>query len=140
MPGVIPLPMYANTKLERWETPIVGAHDLRTVSVVDDGELLITVSEPSNDDRYRLRFRFRAGKYLAYRVTNEIDGCQLLDEARYDGERPCRTFTGEQSDWKERFLEVSLRGQDVPLKHYVIWTEEDIIEVLASEPPEAYDL
>lgn len=132
--------MYTNTKLERWETPVIGAHDLRTVSILDDGELLITVEEPSNDERYRLRFRFAAGTYLTYRVTNEMDASQLLDPAKYEGALPCRTFISQQSDWKHTILTVSIHGQDAPIKHYVIWTDEDCIEVLALKPPEMYDL
>ena len=131
--------MYANTKLERWETPVVGALELRIISVVEDGELLVTVAEPSNLDRYRLRFRFQCGTYVTYRSTDDLHSRYLIN-AKYEGERPCRTFVAEQSEWKQAIsLECGMSGQDASLRHYVIWTDDDCIEVLALKPPEIYN-
>jgi hypothetical protein len=132
--------LYANTKFERWETPIVGALELRTISIIEDGELLVTLAEPSNRDRYRLRFRFDCGTYITYRSTDDVNSRYLID-AKYEGERPCRTFIAEQSEWRQTFLERGfLSPIEMPiLKHFVIWTDDGCVEILALKPPEIYD-
>ena len=117
---------------ERWETPVSNAKSLAMVSLVDSHGLHITLQDLRDPQRRRYRFTF--GNVPAYR--------NVLEEYR-TSEPPAGGELGwtvkiPNSPWLEAFR------RDEPLfeihtpgcEHYVIVTEDDVIDVLSPEPPE----
>jgi hypothetical protein len=113
----------------RWETPVSDARSLTLVSLSDDGELQVTVQGDSN--RQRVRFSFF--KVVAYR--------NILEEYRtseHGGDRHVGwTRIVLDSAWlaelrsREPLIDVHAPG----CQHYVIATEDDVIDILTPKHP-----
>jgi tetratricopeptide (TPR) repeat protein len=127
--------IYEGWRAERWETPFSDVRSLAVVGVVDDGSLRITVEDTRSTPRRRWRIDFgRAPAYL-----------NLLEEYRLELWQ--RIHTGEiaygwtriipDSPWLARLgeAEALLRIHYPELTHHQIGSEDDIIDVLAPEPP-----
>lgn len=127
--------MYENWQIERWETPVSDAGSLAMVSLIDDGKLSITVQDLRDPEARRLCFVF--SKYPAYRNILEEYRTQLwamLSNTRNLG----WTKIVANSTWVAELREAEpLLDVNYPrLTHYMISTEDDVIEVLTPEPPE----
>jgi hypothetical protein len=131
--------MTADLQLAPWNTTLSRSSQLRSVTIVDDGELLIALEEPGNTRRYRIRVRFPV--YAAYRVTilQFLDKLwELLDQARTE-HGP--TLIVQNSLWTIKLIETGVfTSEKAPsLIHYLIFTDEELIEILSASPPIIYD-
>jgi hypothetical protein len=120
------------TVLQRWDTPVSDAVSLAMVSLVDRDGLHLTLQDLRDPNRRRYCFSFQ--KVVAYR--------NILEEFR-DGEQwirqgTGRTFRATESEWlrelrsREALLDVMAPG----CQHYLVVTEDDVIDVLSPHEPE----
>ncbi len=126
--------MYEGWQISRWETPVVDVDRLLMVSLTDaNRELVIVLEGPRPLGRPRWRVTFR--HYPAYRNIDESYRVKLwkwLD----DSEQRCGfTFTVDETSrfasWGTGYLEDVAPNA----RHFVIATEDDVIEVLSVEEP-----
>jgi len=100
------------------------------VSLVDDGHLSITLEDARHPERLRYRITFEKAPlyrniYEEYRINESGNSA-----------RSWATIV-EESGWlslmrqREPLIDVHSRG----LRHYRIWTEDDVVEVLSNTPP-----
>ena len=119
---------------ERWETPVSNAKSLAMVSLVDWNGLHITVQDLRDPERRRYQFTFRC--VPAYRNILEEYRTSEASESLVEGDLGW-TVKVSKSPWLETLsqaeplLEVLTPG----CAHYVIITEDDVIDVLSPEPP-----
>lgn len=117
---------------ERWQTPVSDAGSLAMVSLLDQGGLHITVQDLKDPARRRYQFSFR--DVPAYR--------NILEEYRMSEPPPAGAWAGwtridPRSAWladlsaREPLLDVHRPG----CVHYIIVTEDDVIDVLSPEVP-----
>src|SRR5258706_1131662 len=128
--------MAREVRQERWQTPVSDARSLATVALIDREGLHITVQDLRDPARRRFEFVFR--NVAAYR--------NLLEEFR--GSDPPMTHdagwtrTVPDSPWltelrtKEPLLDVHMPG----CQHFVIATEDDVIDVLSPDQPEIQEV
>lgn len=121
----------------RWETPASDAQSLRLLSLMHaDGDLVLIFESISGERTERLCFKFRA--FFGYR--------NLLEEYRTKLWREHEqlkslgwTRQSEGSVWLEELREheplFRLHGGDAAI-HYMVCTQDDVVEVLAGIPPE----
>jgi hypothetical protein len=118
--------------IERWETPLSDVEYLIMTSLINDreGTLRITFEDPKGHG-WRLSFnRRRAG----YRNVDEEYRTTLLRET---AESIGYTFTVSSSPWltelrrDEPLLDVHCKGWQC----FLILTTDDVIEVIAADPP-----
>jgi hypothetical protein len=126
--------MYRGWKISRWETPIVDVRRVLLVSLVDAGrELTILLERHSSSERLRWRVRFR--KYPAYRNIDEAFRLELWKWLDESGQRCGSTFTVIESpplaSWETSYLHEVRPG----VRHYVIATDDDVVEVLSHDAP-----
>lgn len=101
------------------------------VSLIDRGGLHITVQDLRDPQRRRFCFSFK--RVAAYRNILEEYRTSDLNAHRFRG----RTGLHANSAWladlrrREPLLDFNHPG----CRHYVIWTEDDVVDVLASEAP-----
>lgn len=114
----------------RWETPISDAPRPRLIALTQGEGLHIDV-DSGGDAAQRVRFSF--GTVPSYRSTRE----EYRTGAARPGEGLGQTRIIKMSAWiKElREREPLLDAFDPDCEHYVIATEDDCIEVMASSPP-----
>ena len=128
--------MYEDWNFERWETPISDLKSIAMVSLVDDGELTITVEDLRDPSRPRWAFRFTRAPM--YQNILEEYRLELWQRVHVDGKRYGWTVRVPNSPWlaqlkeKEGLIEV----HDPGLQHFQIGTEDDIIDVLSAKAPE----
>lgn len=121
---------------ERWDTPVSDAKSLAMVSLVDQDGLHITVQDLRDPARRRFRFSFQ--QVPAYR--------NILEEYRISDPPPIEgigwTRVDPRSDWladlrsREPLLDVHIPG----CRHYIIVTEDDVVDVLAPSTPRIVEL
>jgi|GEM_PF-2297950 len=126
--------MYKDWRISRWETPVVDVDRLLMVSLADVGRELVMLLEclhAPGRPRWRVRFR----QYPAYRNIDEAYRTELwrwLDES---GQRLGFTFTVAESpplaSWGTEYLHDVVPG----IRHFVVATEDDVVEVLSAEEP-----
>ncbi|MEX1255946.1 MAG: hypothetical protein WEE64_16570 [Dehalococcoidia bacterium] len=106
------------------------------VSLVDDGELSVTVQGIRDPEARRLRFTF--SRFPAYRNIMEEYRLELWERLSGTQDQLGRTLIVADSPWVAALREKEpLLGVHRPtLVHYVICTEDDVVEVLAPDPPE----
>jgi len=126
--------MYKGWQIARWETPVVDRDRVLMVSLIDTGgELVLVFEDTESSERLRWRVRFR--KYPAYRNIDERYRVALwcwLDES---GQRCGFTFTVTEpvpfASWDTDYLHDMVPAT----RHFVIATNDDVIEVLSGEEP-----
>lgn len=126
--------MYENWRITRWETPVVDIHAVALVSLIDNVSLEVTVEATRMPGRPRWRFVF--DRVAAYRNILEEYRLELWGHLDESGQRCGFTFTVQDSPWiaelrpNEPLLELYNPG----LQHYVLCTDDDVIEVLSAQP------
>jgi hypothetical protein len=134
--------MYEGWRLERWETPVSDAESVGMVSLADGNEgLAITLD--ARDSRHRWhRWRLVFERHPAYRNIMEEFRLELWRHRDETGQRCGWTFVVPDSPWVAAFkLDEELLEVWYPtIKHFVISTEDDVVEVLSPEPPRVEDL
>ncbi|WP_145067018.1 hypothetical protein [Engelhardtia mirabilis] len=104
------------------------------VSLADvDRELVLLLESGRGSDRPRWRVRFK--QYPAYRNIDEAYRTDLWSWIDSSGQRLGFTFTVEESpplaSWGTVYLHEVVPG----IRHFVIATEDDVVEVLSAEEP-----
>lgn len=126
--------MYEGWRISRWESSVVDQNRLRMVSLTDDNlELVLLLESPQMPDRQRWQVRFR--QYAGYRNIDEayrLGLWQWLD----DSDQRCGfTFTVQESPQFASWAADYLHAVAPEVRHYVIATEDDVVEVLAAVEP-----
>jgi hypothetical protein len=123
--------MYKGWKIKRWDTPVSDVSSLVMVSLIDDGMLSITFEAPQLSNRPRWCFTFK--KYPAYRNIMEEYRMGLWEHLDQSNQRLGHTFIVERSPWIDSFQSEDplIEFYNTDLIHYVISTEDDVIEILA---------
>jgi hypothetical protein len=131
------------SKFKRWETPLSDSDTFNTVTIIDDGELILSFEDKANQDMYRLRMIFQT--YASYRYTLEQF---LSDEKAWDKIQEVRkkygsTMIADETEWIQQIVENCLFEKDhimSELKHYLILIPmEGVLEIAAQKPPKLYD-
>ena len=126
--------MYDGWRISRWETPVVDTSRLAMVSLADvDHELVVMLEAVHIPGRPRWRVRFR--QYPAYRNVDEsyrTDLWRWLDESN---QRIGFTFTVEELPRFASWGTVYLHDVLPQAQHFVIATEDDVVEVISAQAP-----
>ena len=131
--------MYENWKIEDWRTPVSDIEGLQMVSLCDDNRSLAIIVQGLIDP-VRRRFRISFNQYPAYRNINESYRNELWNVLSKNVGKWGRTFIVTASPWIESFSKETLLFNHPEITHYVICTEDDVIEVLSPEPPEIAEI
>jgi hypothetical protein len=127
--------MYDNWTVTRWETPVVDIRRLLLVSLVDANHELTLILEASSS-QCRARWRVRWRRYPGYRNLDEAFRTQLWQRLDESGQRCGWTFTVEETpplaSWDSSGY---LAGMWSGARHYVIATDDDVVEILSDEAP-----
>ncbi len=130
--------MYEDWLLKRWPTLMSDAQHLFMESLHDHlGMLEIELADYSNNTataRYKVTFR----NYPAYRNIDESYRLGLWERRQQlnDPNATGWTLIVPDSPWIKEFAnEPILEAFNPGIVHYVIATENDVIEVLANEEP-----
>jgi hypothetical protein len=126
--------MYKGWRITRWETPVSDLDRVLMVSLTDaKRELTLIIENPRAKGRPRWRVKFH--NYPAYRNIDEAYRMDLwlwLDESC---QRCGTTFVVDETpifaSWETGYL------QDVApnARHFVIATDDDVIEILSTDEP-----
>ena len=126
--------MYEGWRITRWETPVVDMDRILMVSLTDaKRELVLVLEDPRSSGRRRWQVRFR--DYPAYRNIDEsyrVDLWRWLDQS---GQRCGCTFTVNESSPFGSWATTYLHDVKPATQHFVIATNDDVIEVLSAEGP-----
>ena len=126
--------MYEGWRITRWETPVVDRDRVLMVSLTDTrGELVIVLEDTQSSERLRWRVRFR--RYPAYRNIDERYRLALWNWLDESDQRCGFTFTVAEpapfASWDTGYL----HDMAPATRHFVIGTNDDVIEVLSDEEP-----
>jgi hypothetical protein len=128
--------MQENWLSVRWETPVSDAKGLMMKLCCHDGDLDITLDRSSVSevlDDIQLVFK----KVVAFRSILERFRTELWNYQLVHG-RPGRTFIIDNSPWISE-LQASdpvFASLNIPnVRHYVIATDWDVLEILSSHAP-----
>jgi len=127
--------LYNNWVLKRWETPISDIQRLALVSLTDTRGVLSLVLEDQCDP-LRRRFHVDFTRYPGYRNLLEeyrLELWQALAETGATGRSLQVTVSPWIAELKEH--EPLLDAEFPNLKHWLISTEDDVIEVLSDATP-----
>ncbi len=124
---------YARWSISRWETPVSDIDRILSVSLCDQDDRLIVTMEAAWEPN-RPRWRVTFSRYQAYRNADELHLTSLWVWLDSSGQRCGSTFVVEQSPWIDELAQIR------PLRHYVIATLDDVIEVAAEVAPEWEEL
>lgn len=132
--------MYKNWKVENWETPVSQAKSLVMVSLIQKVELSIILQDIR--DPQRRRFQFTFSNYSAYRNILEEYRLELWSEIEGKREGMGWTLIIPDSRWiaELKESEALLEIHNPNLVHYMICTEDDVIEVLSDESPKIVEI
>ncbi len=127
--------MYDTWKIERWETPFSDATSLVMARLVDCDGLSIVLEAPHLTDRPRWRIEF--GRCAAYRNILEEYRLGLWAHLDQSKQRCGNAFVVTNSPWIAEFREHEplLEVHDSGVKHFVVATEDDVVEILSGSPP-----
>ena len=132
--------MYEDWKVERWETPVSSAKSLAMVSLIDEGCLAIILQDLRDPSRRRFCFTF--SNYPVYRNILEEYRTELWERLNDKENTLGWTLTVRDSPWIAAFRQTEplLEVENPHLIHYMICTEDDVVEVLSSAPPDIREI
>ena len=127
--------MYQDWQVERWETPVSDVKSLAMVSLTDcQGHLTIIVQDLRDPQRRRFQFTFE--QYPAYRNIMEEYRMELWTYLDRAGFHCGWTMRVQDAPWSRELKQEPVVAVANPtLQHYMICTEDDVIEVLANAAP-----
>lgn len=128
--------VYEGWRFERWETPISDLRSVAMVSLVDDGSLHLTIESLRDPGRARWRFSFKQAP--VYRNILEEFRMELWPLVHSGGPRKGWTLRVPDSPWANdlRAREPVLEVSHPVLHHFLITTEDDVIDVLSPAEPQ----
>ena len=123
---------------QRWKTPVSDAKSLAMVSLFDKKDLEIILQDLKETARKRFKFIFK--KVVAYR--------NILEEYRTtETEFPSRrtfgwTIVSDHSQWLNELKQKEdlFKVNNPNCKHFIIMTEDDVIEILCSGFPKIIEV
>jgi hypothetical protein len=128
--------MYEGWTVIRWETPVADIQRLYLVALSDSHrELTVLLEAARAPGRPRWRLRFR--NYPAYRNIDEGYRTELWAWLDASGQRCGSTFVVQEPkpfvSWGTGdYLQAMKPG----MRHFVVSTEDDVIEVLSAGEPQ----
>jgi len=127
--------MYDNWKIKKWETPVSDSKWLSMVSLYDVAETQ-TLEIRLNDGKQEISINFE--NYPAYRNIHEEYRTNLWRHLDETSQRCGWTFEVVNSSWSEKLYkdEPLLKFNDPNLRHFVISTGDDVVEILSNLEPE----
>jgi hypothetical protein len=126
--------MYDKLKIKRWETPISDSKWLGMLSFYDVAESNI-LEIRLNDGKQEISIKFE--NYPAYRNILEEYRTALWRHLDKTSQKCGWTFEVINSSWSEELNneEPLLEIHNPGLRHFVISTNDDVIEVLSNLEP-----
>jgi hypothetical protein len=126
--------MYDKLKIKRWETPISDSKWLGMISFYDVAESNI-LEIRLNDGKQEISIKFE--NYPAYRNILEEYRTALWRHLDKTSQKCGWTFEVINSSWSEELNneEPLLEFHNPGLRHFVISTNDDVIEVLSNLEP-----
>ncbi len=123
---------------KRWETPVSDAISLAMVSLFDKNYLEIVLQDLRDANRKRFKFTFQ--KVAAYR--NILEEYRTSETNSLNRNTFGWTLVSENSEWLNYFKEKEplLTEYNPNCKHFIIITEDDVIEILSSYFPEVTEI
>ena len=127
--------MYENWVAERWQTPFSDVQSLVMVSLIDDGSPRLVLEDARGEERCRWSVRFE--NVVAYRNMLEEYRVSLWARREEIGGPRGWTWRLTRSDWlcelreQEPLVDINAPGAI----HYLIATEDDVVEVFMAELP-----
>lgn len=124
------------SKFKRWETPVSDAISLSMVSLVDKKSLEIVLQDLRDPQRKRYKITFV--NVAAYK--------NILEEYRLSESFSRKTYgwtiVSENSEWLNNFKEKEplLEEFNPDCKHFIIMTENDVLEILCSNFPKVIEI
>ena len=132
--------MYEDWAAERWETPFHDVESLVMVSLIDDGSLEVVLEDARGEARNRWSVCFE--QVVAYRNILEEYRLALWSRREEIGAPRGWSWRLTSSDWLGALREseslIDVHAKDA--RHYLIATEDDVIEVFTPEEPRIEDL
>jgi len=132
---------YTDWQIEKWSSPVSECDNLFLESLFDgkrlnDYRLEILLTTGDRDDSPKYQFTFDA--YPAYRNIVEEYRLELWTHLDNTKQRCGWTYTVPDSPWiSELHRSEPLLSENYPtLRHWVIATWDDVVEVLSPTPPE----
>jgi hypothetical protein len=124
--------IYQNWKILNWETPVSQFSSPRLELLMDASCLSIIIQDGAGERRARVRFIF--GNDYAYRNINESFRNELWAKMPTN---LGQTLIVEDSDFLNLLRSDNI-GEETfsKAKHYLFKTEDDVIEVVATQNPE----
>ncbi|ELS04157.1 hypothetical protein Xen7305DRAFT_00038850 [Xenococcus sp. PCC 7305] len=121
-------------KIEKWETPLSAVSNPAFESLIQDKEALKINIRGDNDKKSLFIFDSHCPAYKSIDETYKTKLWSYLDET---DQRFGSTFTVKNSSWLKQYQEPEFLTRIVPdLKHYVICTTNNIIEILTDKKPQ----
>ena len=126
--------MYEHWKIEKWETALSECKHLAMFSLFDDASNNKLIINLGFDEK---EFDLIFSNYPAYRNILEEYRLELWDYLDKSNQRCGNTFIVNNSPWLSELVsnEPLIEFHNEKLKHYVITTGDDVIEVLSNEIP-----
>lgn len=122
------------TKIKRWNTPVSDVSRLWVYSLNYNGTLLVSCGYESNGVEKKLNITF--GERPIFRDIQEEFMSPLWETIFSGPEKIGWTFILEQSRWLQELEKDGIFfGTMKGCKHYVISTEDDVIEVITKNEP-----
>ena len=126
--------MYEGWHITSWDTPVRNMNRLMMVSLTDASSELTLVFEDTTSTERR-RWRVRCQHYPAYRNINESYRLVLWCWLDQSGQRCGATFIMKESSPFESWKTEYLHDVAPTTRHFVIATNDDVVEVLSIDDP-----
>lgn len=126
--------MYRGWKIEKWETPLSPVANPVFKSLLQDKEALKINIIGEDDKKLLFIFDSHCPAYKSIDETYKTELWSYLDET---DQRFGSTFIVKNSSWLKQYQESNVLIRRVPdLKHYVICSSNNIIEILTDKKPQ----